>query len=149
MKSLRLKHFHEQLAEHLREQIIRGAWVGEMPGAPTLAVKLGVDHRMVIAAFSLLENEGLLASQGSGRRRKIVLSQNHSPPALRVQILTYEKKDRQLYYVVELIHKLMEMGHVTSLSSKTLKEMGMNLEQVARFVQKTEADAWIVMSGSR
>jgi DNA-binding LacI/PurR family transcriptional regulator len=149
MKKLKLLQFHEQLAGHLREEIMRGVWAGQMPGAPTLAGELGVDHRMVIAAFGLLEKDGLLAPQGAGRRRKIVSPENHTPPALRVRILPYEKKDRNLYYVLDLLHRLMEMGHLASLSSKTLKEMGMNVENVARFVQKNDADAWIVMSGSR
>lgn len=149
MENLKLLNFHEQLAAYLREQIMRGVWHGEMPGAPSLAVKLGVDHRMVIAAFGLLENEGLLAPQGAGRRRRIILPENHSPAGLRVQILPYEKGDRQLYYVVELLHRLLEMGHIASLSPKSLQEMNMDLEQVARYVEKTEVDAWIVMSGSR
>lgn len=149
MDSLKLLNFHEQLAAHLREQIMRGVWHREMPGAPNLALKLGVDHRMVIAAFGLLENEGLLVPQGAGRRRRIVLPEDHSPSGLRVQILPYEKSDRQLYYVIDLLHRLLEMGHIASLSTKTLQEMGMDPSQVARFVQKTEADAWIVMSGSR
>lgn len=149
MENLKLLTFHEQLAAYLREQIMRGIWLGEMPGAPSLATKLGVDHRMVIAAFGLLENEGLLAPQGAGRRRRIVLPENHSTSGLRLQILPYEKGDRQLYYVVDLLHRLLEMGHIANLSSRTLQEMGMDLTQVARFVQRTEADAWIVMGGSR
>ena len=149
MDNLKILSPAEQLTEYLRRQIMRGALVGEMPGAPTLALQLGVDHRMVIAAFGFLEKEGLLAAQGTGRRRRIMLPESHSPPALRVQILPYEKGDRQIYYVVDLLHRLLEMGHIASLSTKTLQEMNMDPAQVARFVQKTEADAWIVMSGSR
>lgn len=139
----------EQLAAHLRREILRGIWCGEMPGAPSLAVELGVDHRMVISAFGLLEKEGLLESQGAGRRRRVVLSENLSPPALRVQILPYEESDRQQFYIVELLHRLLEVGHVAGFAPKTLKELGMDVTRVGRFVEKAEADAWVVVSGSR
>lgn len=149
MNNLKLLTLPEQVAAFMREHIIRGTWRGEMPGAPTLAAELGVDHRLVIAAFDLLEKEKLLAAQGTGRRRRIMLPENYSPPALRVQILPYEASDRQQYYMIDLLHRLMEMGHIASLGSKTLQEMGMDVTKVARFVQKTEADAWIVFAGSQ
>lgn len=149
MENLELLTPPEQLAAYLREQLLRGTWRGEMPGTPSLATELGVDHRMIIAAFGLLENEGLLASQGSGRRRKIVLPENYSPPAMRVQILPYEESDWQQFYLIDLLHRLLEMGHVAGFAAKTLRELGMDVTRVSRFVEKTEADAWIVLSGSR
>jgi hypothetical protein len=149
MHNLELLTFPEQLAAYLRIQLLRGTWRREMPGAPSLAVELGVDHRMVIAAFGLLEKEGLLVTQGTGRRRRIVLPESHSPPALRLQILLYEESAGQEFYVVDLLHRLLEMGHVASLATKTLKELGMDVTRVSRFVERTEADAWIIFSGSR
>lgn len=138
-----------QVAAFLREQLSRGTWQGEMPGAPSLARELGVDHRMVITAFDLMEREGLLASQGVGKRRCIMLQEKHSPPALRVQILTYEDGDRQLFYIVELQHRLIEDGHVASFASHSLLGLGMDVKRVGRYVKDTEADAWIVFAGSR
>lgn len=149
MANLKLLTPPEQVAAYLRAELLRGSWRGEMPGAPTLAAGLEVDHRMIIAAYGLLEQEGLLAPQGAGRRRKIVLPDNYSPPALRVQILLYEPSGRRIFYVVDLLHRLMEMGHVAGLATKTLQELGMDLPRVARFVEKTEADAWVVFAGSR
>ena len=140
---------HEQVATYLRAQLLRGAWRGEMPGAPSLSVELDIDHRIVIAAFRLLEQEGLLDPQGAGRRRRIVVRPNHSPPAMRVQILLYEESDRQQFYVVDLLHQLLEMGHVAGIAPRTLREMNMNMMRVIRFVDQTEADAWIVFAGSR
>ena len=139
----------EQLAAHLREQILRGSRRGEIPGAPALAAELEVDHRMVIAAFSLLEEEGLLIPQGVGRRRKIVPQEGHAPPALRVQILLYEEDDRKRFYMVDLQHQLLEIGHIAGFTSRSLKELGMDLKRIIRFVERTEADAWVVLSGSR
>ncbi len=139
----------EQLAVYLREQLMRGTWQGEMPGAPALATRLEVDHRVVIAAFALLEKEGLLVSQGLGRRRQIMLPDNHSPPALRVQLLAYEEEDKQRLYTVDLLHRLMDMGHAASIAPRNLQDLGMDVQRVARMVEKSDADAWIVMSGSR
>jgi DNA-binding LacI/PurR family transcriptional regulator len=149
MENLNLRTLPEQVAAYLREQLLRGAWRDEMPGAPTLAIELGVDHRIIIAAFCLLEKEGLLAPQGAGRRRKVVLPDDYTPPALRVQILRYEDSDLQQFWVVDLLHRLHEMGHIASLGSKTLQEMGMDVARASRFVEKSNADAWVVFAGSR
>ena len=149
MADLKLLSPPEQVAAYLREELLRGSWRGEMPGAPTLAAELEVNHRMIIAAFGLLEQEGLLAPQGTGRRRRIVLPDDYSPPALRVQILLYEPSSRRLFYVVDLLHRLMEMGHVAGLATKTQQELGMDPTRIIRFVEKTEADAWVVFAGSR
>jgi len=149
MSDLKLLTYPEQLAAHFREQILRGIWRCEMPGAPALAVELGVDHRMVIAAFRLLEKQGLLAPQGAGRRRKVMLPENFSPPALRVCILHYEDADTQQYYMVDLLHRLLKTGHAAGLAGKCLLELGMNVKRVARLVENTEADAWIILAASR
>lgn len=139
----------EQLATYLREQILRGAWSNEMPGAPTLAEELRVDHRTTIAAFQLLQNEGLLVPQGVGRRRKIALREGHAAPALRVQILLYEEDDIKTFYVVDLQHQLMQVGHIAGFASKSMRELGMDTKRIIRFVEKTEADAWVVYCGTR
>jgi DNA-binding LacI/PurR family transcriptional regulator len=149
VQHLNLLSHHEQVAAYLRAELLRGTWQGEMPGAPTLAVELNVDHRIIIAAFGLLEMEGLLESQGAGRRRRIKQPEGYSPPALRVRILCYEDSDRQQFYVVDLLHRLMEMGHVAGIAPKTLQELGMDLTRVTRLVDKTNADAWVVFAGSR
>jgi DNA-binding LacI/PurR family transcriptional regulator/DNA-binding transcriptional regulator YhcF (GntR family) len=149
MDLLRLLTPSEQVAAYLREQILRGTWGGVMPGAPSLAVELGVDHRMIIAAYGLLEKEGLLAPQGAGRRRRVILSENHSAPALRVRLLLYEDSDREQFCVVDFLHRLLEMGHAAGLASKSLQSLGMDVTRVRRFVENTEADAWVVFAASR
>jgi len=149
METFRLLTPPEQVAAYLHRQIVRGAWRGEMPGTPSLAVELGVDHRVVIAAFYLLENEGLLAAQGAGRRRRVVAPENHSPPALRLQILLYEESNKQEFYMVDLLHRLLKMGHIASFASKTLQDLSMDVTRVTRFVEQTVADAWLIIAGSR
>jgi len=88
MEPLYITSAAEQTAHHLREQLIRKAWVGTMPGGPELASQLGVGRMTIEAALSMLESEGLLVPQGPGRRRKIELPEKMAkPPALRVAVL--------------------------------------------------------------
>ena len=103
----------------------------------------------VEAALSLLEGEGLLVPRGVGRRRLIVLPRELSTPSLRVYILLYAPEDRKIYYNVDLQHRLLNAGHFASVASKTLLELGMETKRLARLVERTSADAWVVSSGSR
>ena len=139
----------EQAANHLREQILNGIWGDEIPGAPTLAAELGINHETVIAALRRLEHEGLLVSQGIGRKRKIVLPESYAPPSLRVAILDYDAPSKGSDYKIDLRHRLVEAGHVPLLADKTLEDLGMDVGRVARFVKKTGADAWVVSAASR
>lgn len=149
MEVFRFKPIGVQVADHLRKHLLRGTWQGEMPGAPALAASLGVDHRAIITAFSMLEMEGLLAPQGAGRRRLITTPAQHSPPALRIKILPYEKSDQQRFHMVELQHRLMEMNHNVGYATESLQDLGMDLKKVIRYVDKIDTDAWIIGSGSR
>jgi len=149
MQTLKFLSRAEQLAEYLRTEIMRGTWRREMPGAPALTSELGVDHKTVISAFRLLENEGLLAPQGAGRRRRIAPQESQASPAMRVKILFYEEADAKQFYVVDLLHQLLKVGHIASFAAMTLKELDMNLRRIVRFVENSEADAWVVFSGSR
>lgn len=139
----------EQAANHLREQILNGIWGDEIPGAPTLAAELGINHETVIAALRRLEHEGLLVSQGIGRKRKIVLPESYAPPSLRVAILDYDAPSMGSDYMIDLRHRLVQAGQVPLLADKTLEDLGMDVGRVARFVKKTGADAWVVCGASR
>mgnify|MGYP000217237038 CR=1 FL=1 len=78
----------EQVAAHLRAELVRGRRSGTMPGLNSLAPELEVSTKTVEAALRLLEKEGLLVAQGAGRRRKIILPEELSkPPGLRVALL--------------------------------------------------------------
>ena len=74
----------QQLAKHLRSEILQGKWSGSMPGILLLEKELGVNRNTIDAALKLLEKEGLLKGQGAGRKRRIVLQENHTTPALQV-----------------------------------------------------------------
>ncbi|MDE0861703.1 MAG: substrate-binding domain-containing protein [Akkermansiaceae bacterium] len=138
----------EQVAAHLRGELLRRTWSGEMPGTPQLATELGTDRRIITAALDLLEKEGLLLAQGKGRRRKIVLPKTAATSALRIAILEYDKTFGGDGYTVELLHLLNKAGHNANFAPGNLLELGMNPSRVARLVNQTEADAWVVSAGS-
>lgn len=151
MKVWRVLTAAEQVGEHLRAELCRGAWGGRMPGGSRLAVELGVGRDTVEAALQMLEREGLLVPQGAGRRRRIVLPERKGARPLRVAILDYDLPAVELAegYMAELLHLLGEAGHSVFYADKCLLELGMDVGRVARLVRQTEADVWVVRAGSR
>jgi DNA-binding LacI/PurR family transcriptional regulator len=140
----------EQVAAHLRGELLRGRWRGVLPGRDRLADELGVSRKTVQRALEKLEDRGVLAPQGVGRRRRIVLPE--APEAsrpLRVAILVGEAAARRSDYMIELQHELVEAGHTAFHAARTLCELGMAVRRVARLVAGTTADAWVVSAGSR
>ena len=138
----------EQVAGHLRMELLRGSLSGTMPGVNPLVAELGVNHKTVKAALRKLEDEGLLANQGRGLRRRITLPKDDAPPALRVAIMPYDSSGRAEDFMIEMRYLLEEAGHIPFYTDKSLVELGMKVGRVARFVEKTEADVWVVCAGS-
>ena len=139
----------EQVAEHLRAEMLRGGLSGKMPGVNPLVAELGVGHKTVNAALRMLENEGILVNQGRGAQRKIVLPENHAPPALRVAVLFYEKGDEAHDLHIRLQIKLRAAGHTLVHAPKNLTDLGGNLRRLDRMIKDTRADAWVVIAGSK
>jgi DNA-binding transcriptional ArsR family regulator len=142
---IRLLTHSEQLAAHLREEILRGRWQGEMPGAARLQAKLGVNQTTINQALGLLEEEGLLVSRGNRRRRQIIIPHGVMRAGMRVGILLYEPEDREVPLWIEVRHRLMDEGVTVFIPPKTLSCMGMDVAKVAKLVEAAEADAWIVL----
>jgi len=138
-----------QLTTHLREQIGKGELKGTMPGIGQLVRELGGGTDTVIAAIANLEREGIIVNQGAGRRRKIVKTPPKRTTGLRVQIMLYEKSSASHPLMVRLHHELRSAGHSPFFSSKSLLDLGMDVEKVKRFVRKTPADAWMILAGSK
>lgn len=149
MNHSRFTSIAEQVAQVLREGLRQDRWRGTMPGRLRLADELGVNHKTANAALQILEDEGVLVPRGAGRQREIVKSSGCAPSSLRMAILLYEPEDLEVHYIVELRHQLAEAGHSVHFASKTMCELGMNLTRIAHLVQQTQADAWIVVAGSR
>lgn len=121
-----------------------------MPGRDRLAAELGVSPWSIQQGLEALEKEGLLVPQGDKRRRRIVMPEDEiEARKFNIAILPYEAADRKIDYLVDLRHRLEEMGHNAGFASKSLTGMGMNVKRVAGFVKKNEADAWVVVAGSR
>ncbi|MFT5407549.1 MAG: DNA-binding LacI/PurR family transcriptional regulator [Verrucomicrobiales bacterium] len=149
MSILKLLSPSEQVAAHLREELLRGRWMGTMPGVPSLAADLGVDRKTVDAALRQLDEEGILEPQGPGRRRKIVGKTGINPPSLRVAFLFNERKDMNTSYLVDLKHELEQAGHRVTIAPQTLIDLRMDVSRISRLVEKTSADAWVVLAASR
>ena len=139
----------EQVANHLREQLISKVWVGTIPGGQILAGQLGVGRMTCDTALSMLESEGLLVPQGPRSRRKIVLPEDLvKPPGFRVAILVYEEGSKSLDYHVDCKNKLEAAGHTVFYAPSHLTEIKMDVRRLARMVGKIEADAWVVSAGT-
>lgn len=139
----------DQVAETLIDGIRQGRWADAMPGRVALARELGVNHKTVESALKILEKAGWLERQGAGRGRRITRKEEASPKALRIVILGYEKSDLMRQEMLILLHRLQEAGYLASFAGPTMQELGMNVTRIARFVERTEADAWIVEAGPR
>jgi DNA-binding transcriptional regulator YhcF (GntR family) len=154
MPKRRFPKITDQVAAHLRSELSRGRWIAEMPGRHEVAAELGVSPQTAQtaqAALALLEWEGLLASQGSGRPRRIErqLLEASERPLLRVAILVPAAADRQTDYMVELKHELIRAGHAAFLTPWLIPDFGMNVASFTSYFRRTEADAWIVAAGAR
>ncbi len=133
----------------LKAEIASGALSGTMPGEGRLAVDLGVSPKTAAAALRQLENEGFLSSQGRRQGRIISPPEGAGSRHMKVAILLYEPSDAMLPYLIHLHHALQVAGHAVSNANKSLVELKMNLRGVKRLVERTEADAWVVVAGSQ
>ena len=149
MRPFRLYSAVEQVTQHLREELHSGLWREVLPGVNRLAAELGVNHKTVEAAVRQLEQEGLLQKPGHRRSRLIRCSGQKAKKPLRLMILPSEAPDRKAYYMVELRHALLEAGHAVNIASRSLSALGMQVPRVARFVQQTDVDAWVVFAAAR
>jgi DNA-binding LacI/PurR family transcriptional regulator len=151
MPSIQIYSAAEQVANHLRSEILRGRWAPTLPGVYQLAEELGVNHKTVGGALRLLERDGLLVNQGAGRNRRIVLpSGERAVRPMRVGLLLHDtNEDRKTELVIELRHALTEAGHVPIFPRRTLLELNMDVKRIARIVRATDVDAWVIYVASR
>lgn len=140
----------EQVAAHLRDQLLQGLWSGQMPGTPLLAAELGVDRRIITAAMSLLERDGLIVRQGAGRACRIVAATGgrEDPAAMRIAILAYDQANLKKDYIGHIQNKLEMAGHTVIIAQKSLMELDMKVSRIRKVVADIEADAWVVVAGS-
>jgi len=148
MQPFHPKPILQQVEEHLEREIEMGTWTRDMPGIATLSENLGVNHKTVQKALVGLEERGLLINQGSGHPRRI---SPHSAKATTFQIgiLLYEKADVHQADLHEMIHRLSLAGHTATPHVRSQTCMAFDVKRIARSINKTSYDAWIIMAGSR
>ncbi len=139
----------DQVALHLRKQLLDGRWKKEFPGTPALSAELNVDRKTIIAAIKQMEEEGLLKAQGPGRPRMVIPQNRSIHTQLSIRYLAYEDDDRQLPYVLGIVPRIQEIGHHITVDKQSLTDLGMDLERIIRHVEARPADAWIVQSASK
>jgi len=149
MAEVRFLTITEQVAGHLRRELARGRWVGLMPGKHDLAAELAVNNKTVETALRQLEAEGLLLSQGAGRRRSIRTGERPLRNILRIAMLFSENTDLGLDYMVEMRHRLLKAGHAVQIAPRTIVDLRDDTGRLASMVRSTDADAWVVTGGSR
>ena len=149
MKPFRPLSAVEQLAAHLREEIRNGGLDGNMPGVAQLVRRLGVGTKTVVAALESLKQEGLLEAPGKRRRNRIKAADGGKKAGLRIRILLYEESDAHDEHTLELRHRLEERGHQVAFAEKTLADLKFDVNRVARLVNKTNGDAWVIRAGSQ
>ena len=148
MSELHIQSNAEQLAGYIRSEIIRGRWRGVMPGIHRLSQELATTRNATTDALGILERDGVLIGQGTGKRRRIADQVDAAPATMHVAMLLYEKNDQQLPYIVELQNKIIASGHTVSIAPKSLMELKMDAGKVSGLVDKHPADVWIVLSGN-
>lgn len=149
MKPFRPSSAVEQLAAHLREEIQSGGLEGSMPGVAQLVRRLGVGTKTAVAALESLKREGLLDAPGMRRRSRILAAEPARRAGLQIRILLYEESDTHDEHTLELRHRLEGCGHAVEFAGKTLADLKFDVNRVARLVQKSGGDAWVVRAGSR
>lgn len=140
----------EQVASHLRDEIIRGRWKGFMPGRDRLARDLSVSPWSIQRALEILTHEGLLHPQGGGKRRAIVLEPDAiQPRPTHIGILPFDPESTRMAFMVEMRHQLVDAGHTVSVMPRSLTELGMDISRIAPEVSKHEVDARVVVAGPK
>jgi DNA-binding LacI/PurR family transcriptional regulator/biotin operon repressor len=149
MNPLTILSASEQVAEHLRKEMLRGSLSGTMPGANRLATELGINHKTVETAMRQLEEEGLLVSLGRGIPRRIKLPPGtKTEVAMKIAFLDYNDLDKQQDFIIHLHHRLERAGHHPFYIPQSLATLGMKVSRIRKMVKSTEADAWVVGAGS-
>ncbi len=119
-----------------------------MPGGATLAKDLGVGRMTVDAALDLLEQRGMLISQGSRLPRRISPKINYSA-TLKIAFLPYLIEDYRFDYIMDIQRSLQDDGHTVIFPDSSITMMKEDMDRIIDLVQKTKADAWILVAAPR
>ena len=160
MKSFRRLTLAEQTAAHLREKLRSGHWGGKLPGVVRLCAEFQVSQTTMRGALRKLEAEGMLATGGPCRNRRIAEPgrEGGNVRTLRVGILLHDArpkgqaKSTPLKPGPELLaiqNALEAAGHAVFFTRKSQVDLHHDVRRITRHIAETAADAWIVVAGSR
>ncbi len=139
----------EQVAAHLKGELLQGRWTKVMPGRDRLAKELGVDGSTIERALQHLEEQGALRSQGAGKRRLITLKATKEGNK-RILIVPYELEDQYSQpLMIELINRLHAAGHRPIFAPKSLLELKHDPKKVASLMKANSHEACILVAASR
>jgi len=147
------KTLAEQTAAHLIQDLTAGRWRGKLPGVNRLAIELGVARETLRAALGLVEAQGFLTARGGGRSREITPGDSvpSAQKVVRVVVLLHDRLKGDSCNNQSMLHqikfRLEEKGHVCVFATKSLMDMGLDMTRVTRLVERTPADAWVVVDG--
>ena len=139
----------EQLAAYISEQIKQKRWTDVLPGRMALAKELNVNPSTLERAMGVLERDGVLVSQGAGKRRRIAKSKLESNSKLRVLIVLYDRDDEVSHNILTLQHRLHAAGHEVIIASSTLMALKHDVKRVCAMVKSHHVGACILMSASK
>jgi len=147
----------DQVASHLRDRILRGNLAGPIPGVMALSRDCDASPVTVRAALRQLEAEGWIRSAGPGKPRTTATpSSGASRPnsrSLRIMVLPGERVEDEdgvfQQTLIQLRNRIEADGHTLSFAPKSQSRLHYDLDRVRRLVSSCEADAWIVIGGSR
>ena len=148
VRALRIRSASEQLADFLMEEIRNRTWTGAMPGENWLVSHLQVGRDTVRAAMVHLEEAGVITSQGKGLRRQIVMNSDGFAKDYRVTLVLHSAKDRHEELFHDTVFHLTQRGYQVDVAPRSLMELGMKPERVAKMALQVKTDAWVVIAAS-
>lgn len=106
-----------RLVEALEKDIIKGVWTKTLPGYRILSRHYGVSRAACDAAFSILEERGLLAEAEPRKQRRIL--SNSIPPSK-----TAHKRAKNLLIIIDNAHLDDEAPLLTEIKKYWLRNFG-------------------------
>lgn len=152
MERLRRTYLVEQTTSHLRETLRDSPEGTKLPGLIRLSAQLGVSKTTVRAAVRVLEAEGLVSLGKDGLSRIICRQISPIRRQFRIGILLYDalvsENSSSQQWLLDIQDQLQQAGFDCFLSSVSQTGLNYDVKRISRYIEATEADAWIVGAGS-
>jgi DNA-binding LacI/PurR family transcriptional regulator len=152
MEPLRRSYLVEQTAVHLRDALRRSPSGSKLPGVVRLASQLGVSKATLRGAIRVLETEGVISLSEDGFSRYVTRQKLADQRRFQIGILLYDalvtENPTSQRLVLDIQSQLERAGFGCFLSSVSQSGLRHNVAKIGRYINRTEADAWVVAAGS-